>query len=1014
MSSGCSIGIVKILIIVIALLSCIISIYVLLHGLLIDGPEFYNGKGCRMTYSQYIFLPIRIASVGNNDDDVSSSSSSTTSSASSFHGYTQADEGTYRLLKFTDARDPRHEHLYPIVGNMKEDYASQQQQTWLRKMSTWRRNRHHPHKSNGGRMLELTDNWCLLPNNIRHASKGINNNDNDNSTSSSSSSTTTATKSKYTEAPYPHTGHIVLYIPGHWGSYLQSRSLGAHGTRYTGQHPQLMTNQEIYTSLQTGIGMNNGLSLRKKKQRLVDNNESSSSQEEEDNEEYHHHHQQQQQLQNEFVMDIYSLDYNEQGGALHSSILFKQAKYLASAIQTLALGCHLDTNNNDNDDGQREGQSRSITIVAHSIGAIIVRLALRLYPQLVSSSSSSSSTNNSSGYIHNIITLASPLGLDFPYAVDADIYDVIKFINDNDYDNHGDDDSDVSLVSISGGLRDEMIPPTSCQIPFSTSMSNVNKTNVDNTKNRGSGFVSTTFLASDIMDGVAGADAGSSPSTINSEPYGMDHRAIVWCYDLLTAVREIIFTLVNATDNGLSSSERLAAVTKVMDQRRRRRQTRDGVDNDESRWNESDYNYQKQVEKQHARLLLEKGYLQTVSIQLSAPYYLNTLLKLCITAALLDTYAIYPRLKFVRQSSSTDEAKRLFRINGFVHVSISLLSIPTILVMITYVRELSIPYHHQFCRGHECHLLLLSIFILTQIATLVYIIIVYGVCPLVSIIFMSPGVEFVGNSVDDSLSTRRTTFGISFVHLIATEIRTLTIFTLPLSVILCFMINTFILGFDDLAWNITAIASYCFISVVQHNLISLVILPTRSSVYLEQRRSEIFVLLLSLIKLTFGKSVFALSLMTHWGQRGLDSYHDYLTMTGKGNEMITRVLTVMLSSFIIMAVFRTHDAMTQTTYRRQQPDQPARMIDGKEVTGKKSTNISNIAIVLVRSALICWFTWTASVNIAADDVIIPIGLLTIILCLRCCSCSVHAIDICSSNGRSVRSESSTRTHDKVQ
>jgi hypothetical protein len=165
--------------------------------------------------------------------------------------------------------------------------------------------------------------------------------------------------------------------------------------------------------------------------------------------------------------------------------------------------------------------------------------------------------------------------------------------------------------------------------------------------------------------------------------------------------------------------------------------------------------------------------------------------------------------------------------------------------------------------------------------------------------------------------------------------------------------------------------------------------------------------------------------MTHWGQRDLDSYHDYLTMTGKGNEMITRILTVMLSSFIIMTVFRTHDTMTQTTYwrqRQQQLDQPARMIDGKEVTGKVSMNIilefeSNIAIVLVRSSLICWLTWTASINIAADDVIIPIGLLIIaILILRCRSCcSVHAIDICSSNnGRSVRSESSTQTHDKVQ
>jgi hypothetical protein len=92
----------------------------------------------------------------------------------------------------------------------------------------------------------------------------------------------------------------------------------------------------------------------------------------------------------------------------------------------------------------------------------------------------------------------------------------------------------------------------------------------------------------------------------------------------------------------------------------------------------------------------------------------------------------------------------------------------------------------------------------------------------------------------------------------------------------------------------------------------------------------------------------------------------------------------------------------------------------KKSQEKLSTNIilkfeSNIAIVIVRSALICWLTWTASINIAADDVIIPIGLLIMaILSLRCCSCcSVHAIDICSSNGKSVRSESSTQTHDKI-
>ena len=81
-----------------------------------------------------------------------------------------------------------------------------------------------------------------------------------------------------------------------------------------------------------------------------------------------------------------------------------------------------------------------------------------------------------------------------------------------------------------------------------------------------SGIVSSIFLASSIMYGDS-----SGRLSMTNDTYGMDHRAIVWCHDVLTVVRELIFELVNATDTGLSSHERLLVTDKVMHKRRRKR-----------------------------------------------------------------------------------------------------------------------------------------------------------------------------------------------------------------------------------------------------------------------------------------------------------------------------------------------------------------------------------------------------------------------------------------------------------
>ena len=51
-----------------------------------------------MTYSRFRFLPLAVPS--------------------------PTPPGRYRSLKFTDVRDPRHQHLYPVAGALAEDYAA--------------------------------------------------------------------------------------------------------------------------------------------------------------------------------------------------------------------------------------------------------------------------------------------------------------------------------------------------------------------------------------------------------------------------------------------------------------------------------------------------------------------------------------------------------------------------------------------------------------------------------------------------------------------------------------------------------------------------------------------------------------------------------------------------------------------------------------------------------------------------------------------------------------------------
>jgi hypothetical protein len=96
--------------------------------------------------------------------------------------------------------------------------------------------------------------------------------------------------------------HIVLYVHGHWGSYKQARSLGAHGVQLTRAESDAFSRHAEYAlanNLWTGVS-----------------SESST-----------------------FVYDVYSVDFLNQGGALHGQFLVAQSEFISEVIMFLVVSC---------------------------------------------------------------------------------------------------------------------------------------------------------------------------------------------------------------------------------------------------------------------------------------------------------------------------------------------------------------------------------------------------------------------------------------------------------------------------------------------------------------------------------------------------------------------------------------------------------------------------------------------------------------------------------------------------
>ncbi|KAL3777248.1 hypothetical protein HJC23_005188 [Cyclotella cryptica] len=863
--------------------SCLISIAFLLWGLILEGPAFYNGQECSMTYSQFQFLPIRVLPWASSRDDVEQINS-------------RRSSNRYRLLKFTDARDPRHQHLYKISGSMIENYDSQS--------NPKRRTRN---VADEGRLLEFHDNWCLLPPNLA--------------------------KSQWKDAPHPHRGHPVLYVPGHWGSFSQARSIGAHGTRWTGgsmNHDRSL--YQIYNSFKTGEGMHDGTDLlaNKTQEEFIAFLQSSYS----------------KSYLDDFVMDVFSLDFDGgEGAALHSSKLFRQAKFFARAVETLVEGCQ----HSNTGDSSANDKVQGITIVAHSIGAWVVRIALKLHPHLTEK-----------GWVKNVITLASPLS-SVPYAVDAGVHDIVNHLNNENRGN-----GDVTFISISGGLRDEMIPPEPCEIPSAFEDRNAIRAQGDMSTT--ASIISEAFLATTIMKVNSDTDVDNQ--------YGMDHRAIVWCYDLLKVVRKVIFTLVATTDQGITAPNRLNVANIVMLGRT-------------SHKKRSPSFFRKETHQQWDQLVTDRGYARTTAIQLASPYNLNSLLKLTILSPMLDLHILAPLKRYWsvgkrRKEHATSPAGPY--LTTFLDTTKSLFLIPLLVLSIFSTRRLSRSFWDtddvSNCRSHECQVLLGTVFVLSQTSAMLYSFICLAVSsPALRGFFRRCSSMKKSNNTCSSEKDKPMghLFGAIILQFIIQQARYLILCIVPSLTGGYYAFQHFVNGSEnDLVWNEVSFSSYCFISVVVL-VLSCLFKGLFISYYSnsQQECRVLFILLVSIVKATYGSVLYALSSTTHWGQMHSNLYNEFLnatkrTIVGYQNELFICLLKYLLPALLALDALLTYANMKQKA--RLQFSSAKDHGDDVLLYFKAIAKVDrerHIILKVVKSSLAMWYAWSVFESNSQDDIIIP-------------------------------------------
>ena len=345
----------------------------------------------------------------------------------------------------------------------------------------------------------------------------------------------------------------VLYIPGHWGSYEQSRSIGAHGIQMTGSRISAADTRRAQAKLLNSVpktsSQNTTISLEG------------------------------------FIYDVYAVDFAEQGAALHGQFIVEQAHFVARAIRFLMDSCDGPTPGKPDPD--ESSTLTSLVVVAHSMGGIVAHMVPILYPELQHA-------------MKYMVLLASPLSNPL-YGFDKSVHDIYKQIRQHIYQYGRRENSNYMVVSISGGLRDEMIPPESSA--YQKLFEGERNTN-------SMPFVS--LLSTDVM--LRQHNGQHRPRL------GMDHRAIVWCYEVLaTGVREVIWMLL-ANDNSSSQARKRGIWERYVGSSENRT-----IKLSQSQDYHSDH-YHRSLDNMHVRLEKDYGLLYAALMRTAMIYNLPYLL----------------------------------------------------------------------------------------------------------------------------------------------------------------------------------------------------------------------------------------------------------------------------------------------------------------------------------------------------------------------------------------------------
>ncbi|GAA5937325.1 Bst1p [Sporobolomyces koalae] len=259
-------------------------------------------------------------------------------------------------------------------------------------------------------------------------------------------------------------GTPVLFVPGNAGSFKQVRSLASTATRTFWELPGVRRNED---------GLGAGASS----------------------------------------LDFFTLDLNDDFSAFHGQTLFDQAEYTADAIKYI-LGLYAGGQQRDRPD------PTSLIVVAHSMGGIVARAAFL-------------DKNFQANSVSTLITFATP-HLVPPVTIDSGIDRFYHAINSywqesiNPASPRSDVLKDVVVISISGGISDEMIASEAA------SLSSL----VPDDDSRGFS-VSTTAIPG-----------------VNTP---IDHLAILWCQQLMQVVAESLLAIIDVRkpDRAISRQARV-------------------------------------------------------------------------------------------------------------------------------------------------------------------------------------------------------------------------------------------------------------------------------------------------------------------------------------------------------------------------------------------------------------------------------------------------------------------------